>query len=149
MVKNRTNVVRLDIIHSIMFHLPTVTGIEAGRAGDPADFETLINILTNEAAALRKAQTKMQLHIHNLLSGLTLLLASVLDRPSTSMELAGIIFFNSLEQFRTEFCASAPGTIADQHLARACYVSHQQSSTHGHRLREILCSTHLQYFTTL
>ena len=110
----------LDLIHSLMFDLPTVSQLETHCLPATGDVEDLFAYLREEQCDnVAKKQSRLWSHIGEMLSHLESLMTDVLNSHSTQQSKADL-FFEELEQFRAEYCA--PGRQEEgQHVARCFY----------------------------
>jgi hypothetical protein len=110
----------LDLIHSLMFDLPTVSQLETKCLPATRDVEDLFAYLREEQYdSLASKQSRLWSHIGEMLSHLESLMTDVLNgHPAEQSE--ADLFFEDLEHFRAEYCANRQQE-EGQHVARCFY----------------------------
>jgi hypothetical protein len=113
----------LDILHSLMFDLPTVTQVELTRLPDAEDVTNIFTYVQEEQGNLigpNKTKTTMLWDIEELLVHLRALMSDTLA-GSLPEDLPGALFYDGLEEFRSTYCTGTQSSVQDQYLARCCY----------------------------
>ena len=110
----------LDLLHSLMFDLPTVSGLETKCLPASRDLENLFAYLREEQNdGTERKQPKLWSHIGEMLSHLEMLVTDVLNgNPAEQSE--AVLFFEDLEEFRSRYCADGQQE-EGQHVARCFY----------------------------